>query len=172
MNKKKNSFEEAIKSATLWCNTWQREELSDEVLADRVSELLKTKDGARAFFAISLSSDSPLMDRIPDVLLIKLIEAGDQVVDLTVKNLAMSSAMSLTHQRAKNVDLQSGSEKVKERCIELLKRLDPKKVKKRLELLLDGIKGEGPDNLFLNHWLYDDEQRNIIAKNINLVAEN
>ena len=54
-------------------------------------------DGARGFFVISLAGDSPLMDRLPDPLQMQLRAAGDGVVDLTVRNLAMSTAMALHH---------------------------------------------------------------------------
>ena len=172
MKKQKPNFEEALNAASLWCNAWDIEELSDEVLADRVSELLETKEGARAFFVISLSSKSPLMDRIPEPLLIQLRNAGELVVDLTVRNLAMSTAMSLHHQREESADLQIGSERIKERCIELLRKLEPSKVKARLEVLLAGTKGKGSDIEFLDHWKYDSQQKNAIAKSINSVAEN
>lgn len=37
------------------------------------------------------------MDRFPDALIFQLRSSGDIIVDLTVKNLAMSSAMVITH---------------------------------------------------------------------------
>ena len=49
------TFKQAINASMLWCNAWENEELSDEVLADRVAELLATRDGARGFFVIMLS---------------------------------------------------------------------------------------------------------------------
>ena len=49
MRKKSPSFEEAINAASLWCTAWEQGELSDEVLADRVSELLETRNGSRGF---------------------------------------------------------------------------------------------------------------------------
>ena len=45
---------------------------------------------APAAFVISLAGDSPLMDRLLDPLQPQLRAAGDGVVDLTVRNLAMS----------------------------------------------------------------------------------
>ncbi len=171
MQKQNPSFEEALNAAAIWCDAWQKEELSDEVLADRVAELLETKIGARAFFVISLSSKAVLMDRVPEALLIQLRNAGELVVDLTVRNLAMSSAMSLHHERNNDFDMQAGSEKVKQRCIELLRSLDPISVKKRLELLLWAIEGKGKDVEFLNRWNYDNSQKAAIAESIYSVAE-
>ena len=50
----KPSFFQSIDIATQWCKDWEQELLSDEVLADRVAELVKTKNGLRGFFALSL----------------------------------------------------------------------------------------------------------------------
>ena len=39
----KPSFFQSIDIATQWCKDWEQELLSDEVLADRVAELVKTE---------------------------------------------------------------------------------------------------------------------------------
>ena len=169
MNEKKPNFKEAMEASMLWCKSWENDEISDEVIADRISELIKTVDGARGFFVVSLSIDCPLMDRYPDALIFQLRNSGEIVVDLTVKNLAMSSAMTITHQ--KNNDPQEiQSKRIKNRCIELLKLLDTKQVKKRLETLIEATKGNGPDLHFLKKWSYDDEQINAISESIYEVA--
>jgi hypothetical protein len=60
------SFPQAMEIANQWLALWEAGELSDEVLADRVSELVASRDGARGFFVVSLAGDSPLLDRLPD----------------------------------------------------------------------------------------------------------
>ncbi|MEB3183965.1 MAG: hypothetical protein VKN15_06205, partial [Cyanobacteriota bacterium] len=89
------SFPQAMEIASHWLALWEAGELSDEVLADRVAELVASRDGARGFFVVSLSGDSPLLDRLPEPLLLQLRAAGEGVVDLTARNLAMSTAMAL-----------------------------------------------------------------------------
>lgn len=42
-----------------WLGLWENGELSDEVLADRVGELVQSRDGARGFFVVALAGDSP-----------------------------------------------------------------------------------------------------------------
>ena len=165
------SFEQAINASMLWCKAWDEGEISDEVLADRVAELLASRNGARGFFVVSLSSDSPLLDRLSDPLAIKLRAAGSSIIDLTVRNLAMSTAMALDHGRKANITQQIASERIKTRCLEILRLLDPAGVKNRLERLLEATKGTGEDLAFLNKWNYDSEQRNAIAKSVNAVAE-
>ena len=94
------TFPQAMEIAAQWLGLWENGELSDEVLADRVAELVASRDGARGFFVVALAGDCPLMDRLPDPLALALRNAGAGVVDLSVRNLAMSTAMALHHQRA------------------------------------------------------------------------
>ena len=172
MKKKKPSFEQALNATTLWCNAWDKNHLSDEVLADRIAELIASEEGARGFFAISLSGDWPLMDRLPEPIIFQLRRSDKFVVELTVKNLVMSSAMSIEHRRNKDLEYLAGSERITQRCIELLKVLEPNKVKIYLESFLNGLTGKGNYVSFFNRWKYDNEQRIAITKSINAVAEN
>ena len=94
------NFQQAMEITAQWLGLWERGELSDEVLADRVTELVASRDGARGFFVVSLAGDCPLMDRLPDPVVIQLRSAGEGVVDLSVRNLAMSTAMALHHGRS------------------------------------------------------------------------
>jgi len=170
MNDQKPTFKQAMDATMIWCKSWENDEISDEVIADRIGELIKTVEGARGFFVVSLSIDCPLMDRFPDALIFQLRSSGEIVVDLIVKNLAMSSAMVVTHQE--NNDPQGiQSERIKYRCIELLKSLDSNKVKNRLEVLIEATKGYGKDFDFLNKWNYSDKQRKAIVESIFEVAK-
>ena len=169
MNEQKPTFKEAMQASMLWCKSWENDEISDEVISDRIGELIKTGEGARGFFVVSLSIDCPLMDRFPDALIFQLRSSGEIIVDLTVKNLAMSSAMIITHRNNKDPQ-EIQSERIKIRCIELLKLLDSTQVKKRLDVLLEATKGNGTDLKFLNKWGYNDEQINAISESIYEVA--
>ena len=169
MNDQKPTFKEAMQASMIWCKSWENDEISDEVISDRIGELIKTVEGARGFFVVSLSIDCPLMDRFPDALIVQLRNSGEIVVDLTVKNLAMSSAMVIAH-RKNNDPQEIQSELIKIRCIELLKLLDSNQVKVRLDVLLEATKGNGADLKFLDRWGYNDEQINAISESIYEVA--
>ena len=169
MNEQKPTFKEAMEATMIWCKSWENDEISDEVISDRIGELIKTVEGARGFFVVSLSIDCPLMDRFPDALIFQLRSSGDIIVDLTVKNLAMSSAMAITHHDNNN-SLEIQSERIKLRCIELLKLLDSNQVKKRLDVLLEATKGNGTDLKFINKWGYNAKQINAISESIYEVA--
>ncbi len=172
MNTKTPTFEQAIHASITICKAWESGEVSDEVLSDQVGELIKTPDGARGFFVIGLASDFTLLDRLPDTLVLRLRAAGEKIVDLTVKNLAMSTAMVIHHERQSEENQKSKSERIKERCIELLRLLETNAVKNRIEKLLKGTIGESEDELFLDKWSYDKEQREAIASSASAVAQN
>lgn len=165
------TFQQAMEITAQWLGLWENGELSDEVLGDRVAEMVASRDGARGFFVVSLAGDSPLMDRLPDPVVLALRQAGDGVVDLSVRNLAMSTAMALHHQRNGDAGQQGGSERVQLRCTELLRLLEPGAVKERLETLLEATSGRGDDVVFLDRWSYDADQRAAIADAVLAVAE-
>ena len=167
----KPTFQQAMEITAQWLALWENGELSDEVLGDRVAELVASRDGGRGFFVVSLAGDSPLMDRLPDPVVLALRQTGDGVVDLTARNLAMSTAMALHHQRRGDAAQQAGSERVQLRCTELLRLLEPMAVKKRLEVLLAATAGSGADVAFLDRWGYDADQRAAIADAVLAVAE-
>jgi hypothetical protein len=165
------TFQQAMEITAQWLGLWEHGELSDEVLSDRVAEMVASRDGARGFFVVSLAGDYPLMDRLPDPVVLALRQAGAGVVDLSVRNLAMSTAMVLHHQRSGDAGQQAGSERVQLRCTELLRLLEPSAVKDRLETLLEGAAGRGEDVAFLDRWGYDAEQKAAIADAVEAVAE-
>ena len=165
------SFAEAIERSGQWIAAWESGELSDEVLADRVGALVASRDGARGFFVVALTGEAPLMDRLPEPLVIQLRAAGAGVVDLTARNLAMSTAMALAHGRLGDAERQSASERVQSRSRELLRQLEPALVKERLETLLAAARdGEGEDRSFLDRWGYDPAQRADIAAAVESVV--
>ena len=78
INLKEASFTQAINISAQWCKEWGEDLLSEEVLADRIAELIKTKNGLRGFFAYALSDkDCLLLDKLPFSLIFKLNEGGD-----------------------------------------------------------------------------------------------
>jgi hypothetical protein len=164
-------FQEAIGLASQWLEEWEQDELSDEVLAERVGDLVSSRDGARGFFVVAMAGEGPLLDRKPEALIQRLRQAGEGVVDLTARNLAMGTAMAVHHVRNKDGASAQASQRVSERSRALLRLLEPNLVKVRLESMLAGTRGEGEDVDFLKRWGYDSEQLDQIAAAIEAVAE-
>ena len=68
MAEQQPTFQQAMEITAAWLQQWENEEITDEVLADRIGEMVSSRDGARGFFVVSLAGDSALMDRLPDAV--------------------------------------------------------------------------------------------------------
>ena len=170
INFKDPSFTQAINIAAQWCKDWGEDLLSEEVLADRIAELTKTRNGLRGFFAYALSDkDCFLLDKLPFSLIYKLNEGGDAVVEIVVKNLIMSSAQIIFHRRNNNHEYEITSDKISDRCKGILKLLETKTVTKSVNQVLRDLDTMG--NSFENSVKYDSEQKDFIKKQIFAIAE-
>ena len=166
----KPSFYQSIDIANKWCKDWEEELLSDEVLADRVAELIKTKNGLRGFFAYALSDiNCSLLDKLPSSLIYKFTERGEQIVEITIKNLVMSSAQIINHQRENNPKYEEMSANISDRCINILRVLDTKLVKKKVNMILDDLDNLG--NSINNSKNYDFKQKEFIREKISKIAK-
>ena len=170
INLREASFTQAINISAQWCKEWGEDLLSEEVLADRVAELIKTKKGLRGFFAYALSDkDCLLLDKLPFSLIFKFNEGGDAVVEIVVKNLIMSTAQIIIHQRDNNHEYEITSEIISERCKAILRLLDTKLVTKTINQVLINLDTMG--NSFDNSIKYDSEQKEFIKQQILDIAQ-
>ena len=170
INLKKASFTQAINISALWCREWEEEVLSEEVLADRIAELIKTKNGIRGFFAYALSDrDCYLLDKLPSSIVFMLTEGGIDVIEIVVKNLLMSSAQIIFHQRQNNQEYQLSSENIAERCKGILRVLETKLVTKPINKILKDLDYMG--NSFDKSKKYDIQQKEFIKRQINDIAK-
>ena len=170
INLKEASFTQAINISAKWCKEWREELLSEEVLADRIAELIQTKNGLRGFFAYALSDrDCFLLDKLPFSLIYKLNESGDAVVEIVLKNLIMSSAQMIFHRRENNHEYLIRSENISDRCKSILRLLETKLVSKYANQILKDLDTMG--NSLDNSTKYDDEQKEFIKKQIFDIAQ-
>ena len=170
INLKEPSFTQAINISAEWCKEWEEDLLSEEVLADRIAELIKTKNGRRGFFAYALSNkDCYLLDQLPFSLMFKLNEGGDPVVEIVVKNLIMSSAQIIIHRRENNNEFEINSENISDRCKGILRLLETNSVTKNINQILKDLDNMG--NSFDNSIKYDSEQKQFIKKQILDIAQ-
>ena len=170
INLKETSFTQAINISAIWCKEWEEDLLSEEVLADRIAELIKTKNGLRGFFAYALSDkDCLLLDKLPFSLIFKLNEGGNAVVEIVVKNLIMSTAQIIIHQRDNNHEYEITSKIISERCKVILRSLHTKLVTKNIVQVLKDLDNMG--NSFDDSIKYDSEQKEFIKKQILDIAK-
>ena len=170
INLKEASFTQAINISAQWCKEWKDDLLSEEVLADRIAELIKTKNGLRGFFAYALSDqDCYLLDKLPFSFIYKLTENGKNVVEIIVKNLIMSSAQIVVHEKENNLDYKSNSENIAERCKNILRVLETNLVTKTINKVIKDLDNLG--NSFDNSTKYDDKQKEFIKRQIFDIAK-
>ena len=169
-NFKEASFTQAINISAQWCKEWEEDLLSEEVLADRIAELIKTKNGLRGFFAYTLSDkDCLLLDKLPFSLMFKLNEGGDDVIKIVIKNLIMSSAQIIIHRRENNHNYEITSEKITERCKGILRLLETKSVTENIKKIIKDLDNLG--NSFNNSTKYDEQQKEFIKQQIFDIAQ-
>ena len=170
INLKETSFTQAINISAQWCKEWGEDLLSEEVLADRVAELIKTKNGLRGFFAYALSDQNCyLLDKLPSSFVFKLQEGGNNVVEIVIKNLIMSSAQIVVHERENNLEYKSNSENISERCKNILRLLETKSVTKNINQIMNNLDNLG--NSFDNSKKYDAIQKEFIKQQIFDIAK-
>ena len=170
INLKEASFMQAINISAKWCKEWGEDLLSEEVLADRIAELIKTRNGLRGFFAYALSDkDCFLLDKLPFSLIFKLNEGGGSVVEIVVKNLIMSSAQIIIHRRENIHEYEITSENISDRCKAILRLLNTNSVTKIANQAIKDLDNMG--NSFDNSTKYDAEQKDFINKQILDIAK-
>tara|TARA_Y100001978_G_C23648373_1_gene412035 strand:- start:689 stop:1216 length:528 start_codon:yes stop_codon:yes gene_type:complete len=169
INTEEPTFIQAINISRDWCIEWEKDLLSEEVLADRIYELIKTKNGMRGFFAYALSNNEcTLLDKLPNSLIYKLRERGEILVEIILKNLIMSSAQIINHRKNKNIEYAEISNHISNRCIDLLKILDTKLVTTKVNELISGLDNMG--NSFDPTIKYSEEQKDFIREKIQEIA--
>ena len=170
INFKEASFTQAINISAQWCKEWGEDLLSEEVLADRIAELIKTRNGLRGFFAYALSDqDCFLLDKLPFSLIYKLNEGGDAVTEIVLKNLIMSSAQIIMLRRDNNHEYEMTSENISDRCKSILRLIETKSVTKSINQVLTDLDNMG--NSFDNSIKYNLEQKKFIKKQIFDIAQ-
>jgi hypothetical protein len=150
------SFEQAIAQTQQLLS----QSVSPEQLQQTITELVQTDNGARGFFVTFLTGDFALADR-PE-LLCALQSAPTRVADLLTKNLAMATAMELTHFRDGNPEQAAGSAKVQQHTRSLIQALQanlPELQTCLQQLALSLTSPSGEYHAFLERWGYDLEQR-------------
>jgi hypothetical protein len=139
--------------------------LTDAQVEEVIACLVQTSNGARGFFVTYLTDDRALADQPSDGVIRALKAASDQVAELLVKNLAMSSAMAIAHRRNHDEAMTQGSERVRSRTTHLIQRLQlPQVTTLAQQVYESAMTGTGIYQSFLDRWGYDAEQRQQIAE--------
>lgn len=167
LNLEKLSFSEAIAATQQWLQRVEGSELTKEQIFTDLKTLLGYANGVRGFFVAYLTGESILADQPPAVFIEGFRATSSSIKAILIKNLAMSTAMGITHSRNNNAAQQAGSQRVQRRSINLLQLLAEGEnaadfIGERMALVQAIATKEGEYHAFLNRWQYDDEQRQAI----------
>ena len=156
-------FDDAIDITQLFLTQLKKNELSSAQILDFVSALIQTANGARGFFVTYLTAQDPICDE-PQPEIITAIAAHPEIAaDLLVKNIAMSTAQQLYHQRRDDSEMMASSATVAARTTKMIQALNLPQIQAMLRGLTNTIQiGTGSYTEFLTRWGYDQEQKESI----------
>ena len=167
------SFPQAIAATKSLMEQIDSHELSEADIQQRVESLLSNKNGGRGFFVAYLTSDASLSDRPSKGIINGLKSTATISGDLLVKNLAMSSAMTVAHSRNNDVENVVGSQRVCRRTRNLIQKLNLQSINEELQKLQRTLEDEEGEYLnFLQRWNYDIEQKKAIQATIYELSKN
>jgi hypothetical protein len=163
-------FDEAIDLTQVFLMQLKKNELTSSQILDFVSELVQTANGARGFFVTYLTAQDPICDD-PQPEIITALQAHPAIAaDLLVKNIAMSTAQHLYHQRRNDPEMMASSATVAARTTKIIHQLNLPQIQEMFRELVATIQtGNGSYTEFLTRWGYDDEQKNLIAETVSRI---
>jgi hypothetical protein len=160
-------FDKAIELTQVFLIALKKNELSSTEIHDFVTNLVQTSNGARGFFVTYLTSKDPICDEPLPEIIDALRSHPDLAADLLVKNIAMSTAQSIYHERNNDPEMMASSATVAARTIKIIHQLNLPQIQQMCRELLSTIQtGSGSYSDFLKRWGYDNEQQQAIASAI------
>ncbi len=165
-------FDEAIDITQNFLMQIKDDRLSSSEIQDFVTKLVATSNGARGFFVTYLTSTEPICDEPRSEIISALGAHPEITADLLVKNIAMSTAQKLYHQRRDDLDMAASSATVATRTIAIVQQLNLPQIREMCRELVDTIQGNTDKYAdFLTRWGYDDEQKNAIAQAVSQLVK-
>jgi len=154
-----NSFEEAISDARTLLQCIKAGLPPDHAVGE-IQGMLSEEVSARGFFVALLTSEGAVADAPPPYLVEALRSAPEVAHTLLAKNLVMSTATKLVHQRNEDIAAAEGSSQVAERTKNLLKAMKSEAANAQLREMMTALsEGTGSLAKFAARMNYDEEQK-------------
>jgi predicted regulator of Ras-like GTPase activity (Roadblock/LC7/MglB family) len=164
-------FDEAIDLTQTFLMQLKKNELTSSQIQDFVSALVRSANGARGFFVTYLTAADPICDEPRSEIIAALQATPEIAADLLVKNMAMSTAQQIYHQRRNDPDMAASSAIVAARTTKIIQQLNLPQIQELCRELVTTIQtGTGTYSEFLTRWGYDDEQKNSIEQVVSQLA--
>ncbi len=165
-------FDEAISLTQSFATQLKNDELTSTQIQDFVSELVSTSSGARGFFVTYLIAPDSVYDEPRSEIVTALGAHPEITADLLVKNIAMSTAQQLHHQRQNDSEMAASSARVAARTTKIIQQLNLPQIQAMCRDLVATIERRSDKyNDFLNRWGYDEEQKNAIAQAVSQLVK-
>ena len=160
-------FDAAIDLTQSFLAQLKKNELTSSQILEFVSALIQTANGARGFFVTYLTAKDSICDEPQPEIITAIAAHPDIAADLLVKNIAMSTAQQLYHQRRNDSEMMSSSATVAARTTKIIQQLNLLQIQDMCRELVSTIQtGTGSYHEFLTRWGYDDEQKDSIKQTI------
>lgn len=161
------SFPQAISTTQDLMSEMNAKQLKESEIKQQVTSIVRDKNGGRGFFVSYLTSDLTLADNPSQGVIDALKSSIEIVSELLVKNLAMSSAMIVAHNRNNDFQSAGGSKKVYQRTSNLIQQIKSDLVEHELQKLRGTIEmGHGDYQSFIERWGYNAQQQQAIKNAI------
>lgn len=159
------SFEDAIAYTQSLLSEREQSTLSDAEVTEAIARLVQNQPGTRGFFVAYLTDERTIADQPDDSILQGLQSGGDLVAEILLKNLAMSTATAISHRRQANEEQAKNSERVKQRSVQLLQKLNLRPIPQiAAEMSHSATNESGNYHPFYQRWGYDSEQQQAIQQ--------
>jgi predicted regulator of Ras-like GTPase activity (Roadblock/LC7/MglB family) len=164
-------FDQAIDLTQVFLLQLKKNELTPEQILGFVSALMQTANGARGFFVTYLTGLDSICDQPQSEIIAALAANPTIAADLLVKNMAMSTAQQIYHQRRNDPQMMASSATVAARTTKIIQQLNLPQIQSMCQELVTTIQtGTGSYTDFLTRWGYDDEQKNSIAQAVSQLS--
>jgi hypothetical protein len=158
-------FDAAIDLTQVFLTQLAKNELTSAQILDFTSALIQTANGARGFFVTYLTSQDPICNEPQPEIITAIATHPEIAADLLVKNIAMSTAQQLYHQRRDDSEMMASSATVAARTTKMIEALNLPQIQAMCRELASTIQtGTGSYTEFLTRWGYDDEQKQSIDR--------
>lgn len=136
-------------------------------MRDEIDTFMKMEESCRGFFVVLLTDDRSIADEPPVVLVQAITEGGEVPNSILARNLVMSAATKIVHERKADSESAAGSDQVTKRTQTLIRRVNSDGIKKAIADMRATLLGESNEYAsFMARVNYDAEQKAVALKAI------
>jgi hypothetical protein len=153
------TFPQALARAEEVLKKLDRSLPGDDEAKQQIAPFFESEAAIRGFFVVLLTGDFRIADEAPAYLIESLRSAPRHVLSVLTKNLVMSAATAVVHQRSGDQENLAGSQKVVARTTKIVGLMQDDKILSELKAMRSSLSGQADVYAeFLSRVNYDQEQ--------------